>query len=209
MTGFRTDPPYSEKVRQGGRTRNDNKFSGDNFVPFSIDFDTLKSRFDSAGLLCKKWFVATIDWRYGHLLELDPPTGTNFVRAGIWVKTNSAPQFTGDRPAPGWEFVAIMHSKLTPLKWNGGGSRAVWTSAVAVNNGHPTPKPLKLIRQWVADFTDPGDTVLDPFMGSGTTGVACMQLGRNFIGIDISSEYVAIAEKRIRAAAAQMILPGV
>ena len=52
--------------------------------------------------------------------------------------------------------------------------------------------------------TKPGDTILDPFMGSGTTGVACMQTGRKFIGIEIDPTYFAIAEKRIKEAQMQL-----
>ena len=48
---------------------------------------------------------------------------------------------------------------------------------------HPTQKPLKLLRELLVRFTKPGATILDPFMGSGTTGVACVQTGRNFIGM--------------------------
>jgi DNA modification methylase len=62
---------------------------------------------------------------------------------------------------------------------------------------HPTQKPIALMVQLVKHYTNPGDTILDPFMGSGTTGVACVQTGRNFIGIEIDPTYYAIAEKRI------------
>ena len=68
---------------------------------------------------------------------------------------------------------------------------------------HPTQKPVKLMRQIISDFTKEGDTILDPFMGSGTTGVACVQLNRNFIGYEISPDYFKIAEKRIREAETQ------
>lgn len=66
---------------------------------------------------------------------------------------------------------------------------------------HPTQKPLSLMKwcfKWVA-----GETVLDPFMGSGTTGVACADLGRKFIGIEINRKYFDIACERIAAAYAQ------
>lgn len=66
---------------------------------------------------------------------------------------------------------------------------------------HPGTKPLKLMEQLVNTFG--GDTVLDPFMGSGTTGVACVQTGRRFIGIEISEEYFEIAKQRIQAAQMQ------
>ena len=71
------------------------------------------------------------------------------------------------------------------------------------NKVHPTQKPLSLMKWCIENYTNPGDTILDPFMGSGTTGVACVQTGRNFIGIEISEEYFRIAEKRIAEAQMQ------
>jgi DNA modification methylase len=66
-------------------------------------------------------------------------------------------------------------------------------------NFHPTVKPLHLMSWLVRLVSKKGDTVLDPFMGSGTTGVACKQLDRNFIGIEREEEYIKIAEARIKA----------
>ena len=74
------------------------------------------------------------------------------------------------------------------------------------NTAHPTTKPLWLMRRLVTVSTNPDMTVLDCFMGSGTTGVACVQTGRNFIGVEIDPTYFAIAEKRIAEAQAQLRL---
>jgi len=68
---------------------------------------------------------------------------------------------------------------------------------------HPCPKPTNVMRWILERTTRQGDTILDPFMGSGTTGVACVQTGRNFIGIEIDPTYFAIAEKRIAEAQKQ------
>lgn len=195
-----TDPPYSDSTRAGARTRNDNKHSGDILVPFSISVEDLKSIF----ALCqpRRWLIASVDWRHGIALEADPPDGLRFVRAAVWVKLNSAPQFTGDRPAPGWEFIACLHGP-EKMRWNGGGKRGVWQTSIENQNGHPTPKPVSLMSEWVEDFTDSAETILDPFMGSGTTGVACAKLGRKFIGVEIERRYFDIACRRIEAAYAQ------
>jgi site-specific DNA-methyltransferase (adenine-specific) len=67
-------------------------------------------------------------------------------------------------------------------------------------DGHPCPKPVGLMVSLVERFTHAGATVLDPFMGSGTTGVACVQTGRNFIGIEIDEGYFNIAKQRIEQA---------
>ncbi len=75
------------------------------------------------------------------------------------------------------------------------------------DTGHPTTKPTPLMERLLERVTEPGMTVLDPFMGSGTTGVACVRTGRNFIGIEIDPTYFAIAERRIAEAQAQLALP--
>jgi site-specific DNA-methyltransferase (adenine-specific) len=71
---------------------------------------------------------------------------------------------------------------------------------------HPAQKPLGVLAEWVTHATDPGDTILDPFMGSGSCGVACVQTGRNFIGIEIEPKYYDIARQRIEAAQQQLTL---
>ncbi len=62
---------------------------------------------------------------------------------------------------------------------------------------HPTLKPVELIKRLLHTYTSQGDTVLDPFMGSGTTGVAAVQMGRDFIGIERDTKYFRVAERRI------------
>lgn len=62
---------------------------------------------------------------------------------------------------------------------------------------HPTMKPLQLFKWCVELFSQEGQTILDPFLGSGTTAVACKQLNRNFIGIEISEKYCEIARRRL------------
>jgi DNA modification methylase len=72
---------------------------------------------------------------------------------------------------------------------------------------HPTPKPIELVKHFLQLHTRPGDVVLDPFMGGGTTGEACVELGRDFIGIEIDDHWHKFAERRIEAASAQERLP--
>jgi DNA modification methylase len=74
---------------------------------------------------------------------------------------------------------------------------------------HPTQKPVALYEYLIRTYTNEGDTVLDITMGSGTTGVACVQTGRNFIGIEIYPPYFAIAERRIAEAQMQPRLEGI
>ncbi len=74
---------------------------------------------------------------------------------------------------------------------------------------HPTQKPVALMEYMVKTYSDAGDTVLDPFMGSGTTGVACVKTGRKFIGIEKEPKYFEIAKRRITEAyESQALLAG-
>jgi len=72
-----------------------------------------------------------------------------------------------------------------------------FSSANRLNRLHPTQKPVALFEYLIKTYTNEGDLVLDNCMGSGTTGVACKNLNRNFIGIELDPEYFKIAEKRI------------
>lgn len=127
--------------------------------------------------------------------------GFRYVRTGIWVKPDAMPQMTGDRPGTGCEPCTICHA-TGPMRWNGGGSLAIWTHYTAKGDGrpegHPCPKPLPLMTELVTLFTDEGETILDPFAGSGTTLVAAKLNGRKAIGIEISEQYCEVAAKRLR-----------
>jgi DNA modification methylase len=68
---------------------------------------------------------------------------------------------------------------------------------------HPSVKPLHIVKHIIANITNEGDTVIDPFMGSGTTGVACVELNRHFIGIERDEKHFALAKRRIEFAASQ------
>lgn len=184
-----TDPPYAEQTHQGARTRSSEQklvhfsaFTTDDAIAFGA----------SAVRVAKRWVLMTCDWRHAGRME---DRGLPLVRLGVWRKPNGAPQFTGDRPGVGWEAVAILH-RPGKKRWNGGGRHAFW-DVPKIEGEHPTQKPLNLLRAWIADFTAPGDLILDPYMGSGTTGVAALELGRRFIGIEIDEKYFKIACRRI------------
>ncbi len=96
---------------------------------------------------------------------------------------------------PGFPHGGTTHSHTVARR-----ASTVWT---ALRQG----RPIALMRWIIGDLTRAGDTVIDPFMGSGTTGVACVQTGRKFIGIEIDPAYLGIARKRIEAAQQQLRLP--
>lgn len=76
-------------------------------------------------------------------------------------------------------------------------SFASGASATDGKKVHPTQKPVELIQKMIEDSTEPGAVVLDTFMGSGTTAVACLKTGRNYIGFELNEKYHAIAQQRI------------
>jgi len=143
----------------------------------------------------RRWVVFTCEWKHAHALP-------HLVRLGIWRKPDGAPQFTGDRPGMGWEAVAICH-RDGRKKWNGGGKHAVWTIPKGAGDGHPTQKPVALPLALIADFAAPNETILDPYMGSGSTGVAAVQMRHPFVGIEIEPRYFDIACRRIEQAQRQ------
>ena len=78
----------------------------------------------------------------------------------------------------------------------------LWISKEPRNNGklHPTQKPIDILERIIKTSSNEGDVILDMFMGSGSTGVACMNTGRKFIGIELDPKYFAISEERINGA---------
>jgi site-specific DNA-methyltransferase (adenine-specific) len=88
----------------------------------------------------------------------------------------------------------VMTSDFNKQCWNNN----VWNYEIAPKTWHITPKPVDLIENIIRHSSNEGDTVLDPFMGSGTTGVACINTNRKFIGIELEPEYVEIANRRIQ-----------
>ena len=125
--------------------------------------------------------------------------GAQYVRTMVWVKPDGQPQLTGDRPGMGYESIVVAHRKGRK-RWNGGGRTGVfvYNKSDGSRHPHPTTKPQPLMRELVSLFSDPGEIVLDPFAGSGSTGVACGMLGRRFLGWELSPEYHAIAMRRLR-----------
>jgi site-specific DNA-methyltransferase (adenine-specific) len=128
----------------------------------------------------------------------------------------SCKNFAQLRPTPinfAYDPVVMMYKGDASLRPEGRGGPRDWHIANTAAprddyaKQHPCPRTVDAVRSIVAGFTLPGGTILDPFMGSGTTGVACIEEGRDFIGIEKEAEYVEIARRRIEAAAAQERLP--
>lgn len=197
-----SDPPYGDTDTHAQHlskiTLRNGEPAGQALQFDGITGDELASMAKAWCEKARRWVVFSCEWKHAHKLD---EIGV-LIRLGIWRKPDGAPQFTGDRPGMGWEAVAICH-RAGRKRWNGGGRHAFWSIPKHGESGHPTEKPVGLIGSWVRDFTDAGEIILDPFSGSGTTGVACAKLGRRFIGIEIEPKYFDIACRRVEAAMRQ------
>ncbi len=110
----------------------------------------------------------------------------------IWDKLNGETDFADCEMA--WTNLPKAVRRIQYL-WNG-----CMRANREVRHGHPTQKPLGVMEWCISHIPPPCDLILDPFMGSGTTGVACVKLGRKFIGIEREERYFEIACKRIEDA---------
>ena len=128
--------------------------------------------------------------------------GLQFFHSVIWDKVN---------PGLGWryrrehEMVMVAHRSGGKLSWSGEVKAIPNVLKVSKPRDgiHPNVKPVELVETFVRAHASPGQIVLDPFMGSGTTGVACANLSRSFVGIELEREYFDIACRRIEAAQQQ------
>lgn len=190
-----TDPPFDDRTHAGARSHGDTVSKID-FAPLDVAA-VVPVLLDAA----RRWAVCFCTMEM--IFEYRSLRPEWWVRAGFWRRPDGAPQFTGDRPATPGDAIAIMH-RPGKKRWNGGGAHAYWEHGVErVDRKHPTQKPESLMAHILTDFTDHGETILDPFMGSGTTLVAAKRLGRKAIGIEREEKYCEIAAKRL----AQEALP--
>ncbi len=184
-----SDPPYDARTHAGARNHGEN-FSRIDFAPF--DVEAMLPLMLGAS---RRWVIAFCTMEM--IGRYERVAGEQWVRAGFWRRPDGAPQFTGDRPATPGDAIAIMHSS-GKKRWNGGGRHAYYEFGVErADRVHPAQKPESLMCAIVADFTDVGETIVDPFMGSGTTLVAAKRLGRKAIGIELEEKYCEIAAKRL------------
>lgn len=179
-----TDPPYGINIGGSGTI-------GGSGIVAAKDYG--KADWDKVGMSAEQWAAIRacsdkwIVWGGNHLADVLGPS------AGVlaWDK----------KCQNGWDdtFNVITRAK---------GFRHLWAGALRGSEQgqnvrlHPTQKPIALM-EWCLSFVQDAKTILDPFMGSGTTGVACMNLGRKFIGIEIEPKYFDIACRRIEDAQRQ------
>lgn len=210
------DPPYEHHMHQAKRgekawgAKQRIRIDG-HANPKPLDFasiDSLREPFVMASeAACRGWFIAFCTPEgAGRWADVINESTLKYKRCCTWIKPDSTPQLNGQCPAMGAENFVCAWGGKGHSKWNGGGKRGVYTHCTNAPDRtglHPTEKPWRLMAEILKDFTNPGQTILDPFMGSGTTLVACAKMGRRGIGIETDSKYFDIACKRVEEAYAQ------
>lgn len=199
-----TDPPYDEhcQANQSSGTMMKELLTGKRSggIPKKkLAFDALTGYAFIGDLLrlTRRWVVAfcTVE-AFGLVKQLYPE---EYVRGCIWYKPNSMGQLTKDRPATSFEGIMLLHPLQPKKRWNGKGSYGIWqcNGTRGEKGRHPNQKPLPLCRKLVALFSDKGETVFDPFCGSGRIGEACVDLGREYLGLDNDLAWVEQAAQAI------------
>lgn len=205
-----TDPPYEQlmhdlhsstelKRTDGGSQRRDLSF--DSIQDVRPEFLKETKRINAGWLLVFCNIEGVWFWR-----EAIEAADMKFKLACIWIKPDATPKMNGQGPAIGYECIATAWSGAGYSRWNGGGRRGVFThltNSPDREGTHETEKPLSLMKELVALFSNAGETICDPFMGSGTTGIACVRLGRKFIGVEKDEKFFELAKRRISFALEQ------
>lgn len=163
----------------------------------SINFDII----DEMVRVCKRTNIY-IWCSVSQMMEIMEHTKTKRHDILVWHKTNAL-RMNRKQYVTDLEYCLLITDGQGKNNTGGFHSKLYQSANNAVENRknhHPTCKPEKLVTEHILVSSNPGDTVLDPFMGSGTTGVACEKTGRDFIGFEISDDYFESAKKRIEEA---------
>jgi len=189
-----TDPPYGVHTEANYRG-----FMADRIGQDAMLWD--KRPDDALLQYVKRFAPLAVIWGFGYLADI---LGS-CVSPLVWDKKTGANFFADGELA--WTSFPTGTLRIFRHQWCG----CFKDSERGEKAQHPTQKPVALM-EWCIERCDKYGTIktiLDPFMGSGTTGVACVNTGRNFIGIEVNPEYYAIAEKRIAEAQMQPRLEGI
>ena len=209
-----TDPPYNLGQFMHNRNTNlkqmrENQFAyaGWDNLPYDEwlkDMDTFFS--ESSRILVKGGslliFMSII--KVESIIDLAEKNGFYYKTTGIWHKTNPMPRNMNLHFVNSTEAWVYFTKGTKTGTFNNEGKvvhdffeTSLTTQSERIHGKHPTQKPIKIVDRLVELLSNEGDIVVDPFMGSGTTGVSCTKLNRRFIGVEQNIEYVKIARKRI------------
>ena len=207
-----TDPPY--EFKNGGFGGGKKELSKRHFKKqllhnplFHKDFDA-KTLMNEIERVCKSVNCVIFDTD-PMMLKLMQYADEHkyYYTQTLWHKTNPPP-FLNNNYLKDIELAIVIREKKTPMFGDYKSLSKVYTSPVNKRDkdlyNHPTIKPVSLIEKFITNHTKEGDVVLDMYMGSGTTGVACKTLNRNFIGIELDPTYFETAKNRINSTYKQL-----
>ncbi len=217
------DPPYNLSndgiTCKGGKIASVNKGDWDKSKGFEEDF-----KFTHKWLLeCKRvlkengvlWVSGTHHsiYQVGYALKL---LGFDIINEIIWFKPNAPPNLSCRYFAHSHETLICARKNKSSRHYfdyesmknwddkfsnSGKQMRSIWSIPLTskkekIHGKHPTQKPLELIKRIIIANSKENDLILDPFNGSGTTGIACLELKRKYVGIDINQEYLELTKRR-------------
>lgn len=189
MTCTVTDIPYGEVNRKSNGLRNLDKKDAD-IVTFSLeDFVEEICRVTSGSI-----YIFCSTEQVSAIRSLLVKAGAS-TRLCIWEKTNPSPMNGKTIWLSGIE--CCVYGKFKGATFNEHCKNTVFRFPTVRGKIHPTQKPVALLQYLIETSTRGGDTVFDPCMGSGTTGVAALKSNRNFIGVELNPEYFKEAKKRL------------
>jgi len=196
------DPPYELSSSGPGASHfgmSLNKFDGSDYkdIVEGFDFETV---FSLISEICSPFnmFCFCSNKQVSKIMRHHEAAGRSTTLL-VWHKVNAAPFANGV-----WrgdiEYIVHARAKNAVFVGNATEKKKVSEYALVNDSAHPTVKPLGLIQKYVRICSNTGQTILDPFMGSGTTGIASVKEGRKFIGIEKEARYFDIACSRIEKA---------
>ncbi len=205
--GFRcdmilTDPPYNISNDAAVITRNGGKFGKAKPIAPKFDFDhTIEPEewLPLAIELLKEDAVLVIfcaDRQIPEYYRILERYGFKYMLSA-WVKPNPTPQARKVKWCTGLEHFIIAYRGKHHYNYKAGMHPGYIIASSPRKRYHPTEKPQKVLREIIKWWSFPGDVILDPFAGSGSTGVAAVSLGRCFVGIEIDKEYFEVMKKRV------------
>lgn len=202
-----TDPPYKVTSRgncgnAGGMMRKDASMKGKIFQHNDISCKDYAPEFYRVLKDGSHCYVMTNHVNLIEMLNVFTDAGFHFIKSLIWNKGN---KIMGKYYMSQFEYILFLR-KGRGVKINNCGTGDILsvknkkTKTEDGKNLHDTEKPVELMKILIENSSKPAEIVLDPFMGIGSTGFACVNTGREFIGIELDERYYEIAKKRIEEA---------
>lgn len=209
-----TDPPYNIASKTKLTIRRNTIVSTldafgkwDRFHPFDYDVFIMRLLSECYRVLKPggSLYLFTSRENNGYFVRQAKLRGFTYRNQLAMLKTTQLPSFAKANWRSGFEVCMYLCKGAMPKTFNFGEQKDMKNYYLFPirhkQTRHPTEKPLEFIKKLVAASSNPGDLVLDPFMGSGTTAVACQELGRQFIGFEREKEYVKMARARLNGGA--------